>query len=263
MSQRRKRASDETGVYATTGDIASLSSSLGMSPEQVKAMMASQGGGEIVQKAPPPTNAWNDFLKEESEEPKNVAKVKVVEVKEISLLEPPKGTPGVLVQTGTLDCSIPGRESASSSKKDAFPKVHLEGFHVLCRSSVFSKRKISVIAASSSSCHSVAIDTEGTAYVWGRNECSQLGFPSPKNVVVPRVVEGFGNKKIVAAAVGKSHTTVIDDEGTAWSCGLNKLGQCGVNNAIESVPIWRKAIAHQSLEIYSCYIIYSISHLRQ
>ncbi|GMI36202.1 hypothetical protein TrRE_jg1099, partial [Triparma retinervis] len=55
------------------------------------------------------------------------------------------------------------------------------------------------------------------------------------NVMTPKKLSGpWGRKKIVAAAVGKSHTILVDSDGKAYGAGRNSEGQCGINTITEA-----------------------------
>lgn len=158
-------------------------------------------------------------------------------------------TPGILAQTGTMDSQIIGRtkrplKSASESPFD------LQAPTILGYNSIFNKIPIGFIAASSSSCHSIAIDITGKAYTWGRNELGQCGVSgaASKCVGTPTPIkevpkDDTGNPRIfVGGAVGKSHSVLVDLEGKVFSVGLNKYGQCGVNHAMENCWNWKKGV---------------------
>jgi len=135
--------------------------------------------------------------------------------------------PGLLAQTGTLDASVPGRSSVSKEGN-----AHELQAPTLLFPRIFDKSKISFIAASPTSCHSVAITDSGEAYGWGRNEAGQLGLGCTSSVVpVPQLLSvGNENLKFVGAAVGKFHTILVSSNGNAYAAGANTLGQLGVNN---------------------------------
>ncbi|KAL7540137.1 hypothetical protein ACHAWF_006604 [Thalassiosira exigua] len=149
--------------------------------------------------------------------------------------------PGLLAQTGTLDASVPGRSAPSGS-----PKPHELWAPTLLLPSVFSKIKISLVATSPTSCHSVAIATNGAAYGWGRNETGQLGLGSASAVVpLPTrlSVGGEESLKFVGAAVGKHHTVLVGENGNAYASGGNVFGQLGINNSgAEKIDKFRKCV---------------------
>lgn len=89
-------------------------------------------------------------------------------------------------------------------------------------------KRICYIAAGSAACHSVAIDEEGTCYVWGRNEKGQLGLGDQLTRNVPTELTALkGKVKVVAASCGRHHTIFITDKGEAYASGCNSSGQCG------------------------------------
>jgi len=157
-------------------------------------------------------------------------------------IQPPKATPGLLAQTGTLDASVPGRSSISKT-----PATHeFECPTLLFPQSIFgSTTKIAHIATSPTSCHSVAITTDGMAFGWGRNETGQLGLgytsavvPLPTQLSIPGEE---GEITFVAAGVGKYHTILVGSNGIAYASGGNVCGQLGINNGgVKQIEKFRK-----------------------
>uniref|UniRef100_A0A7S2S1V5 Uncharacterized protein n=1 Tax=Eucampia antarctica TaxID=49252 RepID=A0A7S2S1V5_9STRA len=143
--------------------------------------------------------------------------------------------PGILAQTGSLDSTMPGR----SKRPLTLEKVDLQAPTLLMYESIFAKTPVAFIATSSSSCHSICIDTFGMAYAWGRNESGQCGTGAISDCIAyPTRV---GESKFVGAAVGKSHSILIEaDTGVTYAAGSNKVGQCGVNHKIETILNFRK-----------------------
>ena len=89
-------------------------------------------------------------------------------------------------------------------------------------------KNIKFIAAGSAACHSVAVDDEGTCYVWGRNEKGQLGLGDQLTRNVPTELTALkGVAKVVSAACGRYHTVFVTDTGDAYASGSNSSGQCG------------------------------------
>jgi alpha-tubulin suppressor-like RCC1 family protein len=52
--------------------------------------------------------------------------------------------------------------------------------------------------------------------------------------------------KFVAAAVGKSHSILVEEDGEVYAVGGNKFGQCGVNTKVEAILNWRKCAFQKS-----------------
>lgn len=151
-------------------------------------------------------------------------------------IQPHLPTPGILAQTGTLDSAIVGR-----TKRSLTNNFDLQEPTFLTYESILDKSKIKVIAASSTSAHSIAITTDGKVYTWGRNENGQcgLGYTSPC-VPLPTQIQLEG--QFIAAAVGKTHSVLVQDNGDVHAVGGNKYGQCGVNTSIEAILKWKKCV---------------------
>lgn len=142
---------------------------------------------------------------------------------------------GILAQTGSLDATMPGR----SNRPLTLEKVDLQAPTLLMYESVFGKKSIGLIATSSSSCHSLALDKAGNAYAWGRNECGQCGTGTISDCV-PYPTRIGGDFQYHGAATGKSHSILLSTNGMAYAAGSNKMGQCGVNHKIETIVNFRK-----------------------
>ena len=85
--------------------------------------------------------------------------------------------------------------------------------------------------------HTVAIKTDGTLWLWGRNIFGQLGTNNITDQSSPvQAVAGGTNWKTVAC--GGYHTAAIKTDGTLWLWGRNSYGQLGNNNiAHQSSPV--------------------------
>eukprot|EP00986_Skeletonema_menzelii_P009111 scaffold4057_cov155-Skeletonema_menzelii.AAC.1 len=274
----------------TLSDIAKLSHTLGLPVDAVTAIMNCQGqgvrssrrsagGGDDPTAAaavdPSMMNVWGDFMAEESattttttaaastnDQAAASSKQPAATITATATatssgprsyalpIEPPKSTPGLLAQTGTLDASVPGRSAISKS-----PATHeFECPTLLFPTSIFGPNtKIAHIATSPTACHSVAITTDGMAYGWGRNETGQLGLgytsavvPLPTELSIPGEE---GEITFVAAGVGKYHTILVASNGLVYASGGNVCGQLGINNAgVKQIEKFRKCAVMGQLE---------------
>jgi len=78
--------------------------------------------------------------------------------------------------------------------------------------------------------HSLAIRTNGTAWAWGCNGFGKLGDLTATDRSSPvSVVGGFSDWCQVSA--GSNHSLGVRSNGTAWSWGINNLGQLGDDTA--------------------------------
>eukprot|EP00897_Mesotaenium_endlicherianum_P001866 jgi/Mesen1/1707/ME000138S00570 len=89
---------------------------------------------------------------------------------------------------------------------------------------------ISFVAAGSASSHCIALDDQGRCYTWGRNENGQLGHGDIEDRHSPTIVAALSKQKVVHAAGGRHHTTVVLSDGSAYSWGANKHGQLGTGS---------------------------------
>jgi alpha-tubulin suppressor-like RCC1 family protein len=86
-------------------------------------------------------------------------------------------------------------------------------------------------------CHTAAIKTDGTLWLWGDATVGQLGNNSLTNISSPvQTVSGGTNWKQVYAH--RCNTAAIKTDGTLWTWGLNNSGQLGDNTTVSrSSPV--------------------------
>lgn len=94
--------------------------------------------------------------------------------------------------------------------------------------------KITSVHTSCASCHFVAIDVDGDAWLFGRNGFSCLGISGEEYISenAPRLLKASElgaakGIKFVYAGCGRNHTLLVGSDGSVWSAGVNNLGQCG------------------------------------
>jgi alpha-tubulin suppressor-like RCC1 family protein len=76
--------------------------------------------------------------------------------------------------------------------------------------------------------NTAAIKTDGTLWLWGRNNNGQLGDNSITDRSSPvQTIAGGTNWKQVSAG---THTAAIKTDGTLWNWGRNSYGQLGIND---------------------------------
>jgi PKD repeat protein/alpha-tubulin suppressor-like RCC1 family protein len=73
--------------------------------------------------------------------------------------------------------------------------------------------------------HTVAIDSNGMIWTWGRNDFGQLGDNTLTNKSSPVSIARPGS--YIAISAGASHTVAIDSAGMIWAWGDNYSGQIG------------------------------------
>nr|GAT55086.1 predicted protein [Mycena chlorophos] len=146
---------------------------------------------------------------------------------------------GRLLLCGGTDWARLGRKNAKADEEHP----DLAEPHIL-RS--LANVKIISCHTSAHSCHSVAIDIDGTAWLFGRNGSGCLGEPSttedisehsPKRLTPAQLGAAPGDK-FVHAACGRHHTILVSSSGQIWTAGINTVGQCGHPVCLE-VPTFK------------------------
>lgn len=93
-------------------------------------------------------------------------------------------------------------------------------------------------------CHALALDNEGSVYVWGNRMEGESGLGIEEE---PRLERGLPRPrlrpvraqslpKVCTIAAGTVHSLVVDDAGTVWAWGQNDLGQLGIPFQDRSAP---------------------------
>jgi alpha-tubulin suppressor-like RCC1 family protein len=98
--------------------------------------------------------------------------------------------------------------------------------------------------------HSLALDSDGLAWAWGRNDEGELGLGSTggTHTAPAPIVRPAGLGKVVGLAAGKQHSLAWMDDGRAWSWGANGAGQLGVSAGEQSatpmlLPVLREVVS--------------------
>jgi len=90
------------------------------------------------------------------------------------------------------------------------------------------------IAIAAGDAHSLAIDSLGNLWAWGRNAAGQLGDGKSgmqNNRHTPALIKE--GKTFVAVAAAGEHSLAIDSEGNLWAWGGNEYGQLGTGDATD------------------------------
>lgn len=140
---------------------------------------------------------------------------------------------GTLLFCGGTNWDLIGRRELPKTVKKA-TGPNLWGPH---RLSSLKGIRVRFVAAGNVACHSVLITEEGKTMTWGRNDKGQLGHGDLVRRDDPLVVEALKNETVISAACGRSHTLFIDERGDVYSCGENKMGQCGIGSQNPAINV--------------------------
>lgn len=133
--------------------------------------------------------------------------------------EKEKGKGGVIIFPGPIINTTPAshthlpRVSGRPGNEDA-PRV------------IEALTRAGVVSVAAGGWHSAAVTAGGACYIWGRGEYGRLGMGADCTDK-PRPVELQISQRIVQAALGGTHTCLLDEAGTVLSFGRNSLGRLG------------------------------------
>lgn len=75
--------------------------------------------------------------------------------------------------------------------------------------------------------HSLALDANGNAWAWGRNQDGQLGEGTTEGARVPVPVGMPAGEVFTEVHAGGAHSLALAESGHAWAWGYNFSGQLG------------------------------------
>lgn len=94
------------------------------------------------------------------------------------------------------------------------------------------------VAVSTGSYHSLALNSSGQVYAWGKNDSGQLGNGTVTDSNLPVAVSTVGalsGKTVIAIAAGEWHSLALTSDGRVFSWGKNHAGQLGEGSTVGSV----------------------------
>ena len=72
----------------------------------------------------------------------------------------------------------------------------------------------------------ICLNTDGSVFTWGSNDCGQLGFVAPKEIgsqLEPQPVTSLYGLAILCIAAGSNHNFALTISGALLGWGDNKL----------------------------------------
>ena len=81
-----------------------------------------------------------------------------------------------------------------------------------------------VVTVSAGCEHSLAITDDGALWSWGNGALGRLGHGDQQSQLLPKKVEAFAGRRVVAAAAGGLHSLALTADGSVWSWGEGGFG---------------------------------------
>ena len=75
--------------------------------------------------------------------------------------------------------------------------------------------------------HSLALAADGALWSWGDGAFGELGHGDEQNQLLPKKVEAFAGRRVVAVSAGCSHSLAISADGAVFTCGTGERGCLG------------------------------------
>ncbi|GLJ16737.1 hypothetical protein SUGI_0288000 [Cryptomeria japonica] len=91
----------------------------------------------------------------------------------------------------------------------------------------FKRKNIHVIRVSAGDEHSVALDSNGYVYTWGKGYCGALGHGDEVDKTTPELLTGIKEHRAVQVCARKRKTFVLSDDGLVFAFGWMGFGSLG------------------------------------
>ncbi|KAJ3342104.1 Protein rcc2 [Gonapodya sp. JEL0774] len=137
----------------------------------------------------------------------------------------PADESGTLIICGGTDWPILGR--TQSQKLVPLKSPDLPQFHVV---GALKDKKVRHVTTGPISCHNLVVTDDEAVYVFGRNDCGQLGFGDLTARLGPTRLNLPDGVTVSKAATGRNHTVIVSKTGKVYAMGDNRYGQCGNSN---------------------------------
>ena len=86
---------------------------------------------------------------------------------------------------------------------------------------------VRAVSISAGGYHSVALDSEGAMWSWGRGEWGRLGFGDSADQLAPARLDEWLDLGVKSLVAGESHSACIDRDGRIFTWGRNEHWQLG------------------------------------
>ena len=84
-----------------------------------------------------------------------------------------------------------------------------------------------VVAVAAGAYHSIALIADGAVWSWGDNYFGQLGHGDTRTQRLPKKIEAFAGRRVIAVSAGGNHSLAVTADGAVWSWGRGVDGRLG------------------------------------
>ena len=81
-----------------------------------------------------------------------------------------------------------------------------------------------VVVVSAGFFHNIAITADGAVWSWGDGGYAQLGHGVRQRQLLPKKIEAFAGRRVVAVSAGREHSLALTADGAVFTWGR---GECG------------------------------------
>ncbi|CAI5507255.1 unnamed protein product [Closterium sp. Naga37s-1] len=102
-------------------------------------------------------------------------------------------------------------------------------------------------------CHCIAVDANGTAFSWGRNQNGQLGLGTLDDALVPTQITALAGVPLRMVAAGAEHTAAAAEDGRLYGWGWGRYGNLGLGDRLDrKLPEQVTAIESERIAQVAC-----------
>ena len=117
-----------------------------------------------------------------------------------------------------------------------------------------------VVAVSAGEYHSLAIAADGAFWSWGDGLRGKLGHGDQQSQPLPKKIEAFAGRRVVAVSAGQYHNMAITADGALWSWGGGAVGRLGHGDTqIQLLPKKIEALAGRRVVAVSAGDLHSLA----
>eukprot|EP00249_Psilotum_nudum_P011414 c23158_g1_i2 orf=819-2285(+) len=95
---------------------------------------------------------------------------------------------------------------------------------------IFKQQNTFVVRVAAGDEHSVALDSNGHVFTWGKGYCGALGHGDENDKPTPELVASLKDIRAVQVCAKKRKTFVLDDEGIVYAFGWMGFGSLGLTD---------------------------------